>query len=506
MVFFRDIRLLSVAPALFAAFILNQFEAKAQDAVTIENADILAYDEARLGKVKRWIGNVRFRQGNTFFTCDSAYQNESNNTIDAFGRVFIQESDSITLSGKRLNYDGKTRHAKMYGNVVLSDRQMTLYTEEINYELDPRIGYYPDSGMIVNLDNRLSSKHGTYYAASRDFFFKRDVMITNPKYTIKSDTLRYETISGIAWLFGPTTITGDGIELYAEWGWYDTRNDYARFSTHARLRDTDKILHADRLIYTGKMGKDTALGNVWLQDTTNKIDLYGQQGTYNRLHNRARITVNPLAAINVDGDTLFVVSDTMQSNYDSMTQKREVFLFRKVRFFKQNLQGVCDSLYYNSLDSVLKMFSGPVLWSDSNQLSADTVMIYFSNGEMDRLLMRSNSFIVSRKDALRFNQVKGRETIGHFSNGELYEVFIDGNGESIYFVEEDSLTLLGMNRVTCGSIRMYLQDREITEIIFYEQPEGALTPLYLLEEPDMRLPGFAWRRDLRPAGKEVLRK
>ena len=59
----------------------------------------------------RLIGNVSFKHNNAIMTCDSAYHYTSENKMKAFGKIKINQGDSITLTGKNLTYFGSKNQA-----------------------------------------------------------------------------------------------------------------------------------------------------------------------------------------------------------------------------------------------------------------------------------------------------------------------------------------------------------------------------------------------------------
>ena len=77
-------------------------EAKRENKVTLvylEHSETLSFDEANLPETQVLRGNVRFRHDSALLYCDSAYFYEKRNSLDAFGRVRIEQGD--TLVGHR---------------------------------------------------------------------------------------------------------------------------------------------------------------------------------------------------------------------------------------------------------------------------------------------------------------------------------------------------------------------------------------------------------------------
>jgi len=206
-----------------------------------------------------------------------------------------------------------------------------------------------------------------------------------------------------------------------------------------------------------------------------------------------------------NGDTLYMHADTLRSFQDT-AGNRVMIAYFGVRIYRKDLQGVCDSLAYSFADSVIRLYTAPVIWSGENQLSADKMDLYAREGAMDHFEMSGNAMIVSRYDSIRYNQIKGKKMYGYFRDNELYRIDVNGNGESIYY-PEDQGRLIGMNRSECSNIIIFVENRKIKRIKLLKSPSGTLSPPPAGFTEDQRLKGFKWLSDLRPAGPyDVFRK
>jgi lipopolysaccharide assembly outer membrane protein LptD (OstA) len=205
-------------------------------------------------QIKKLKGNCRFKQDNVFMYCDSALLYEVLNKVDAFGKVRIQQGDSLNLYGDLMNYDGNSKIARFKNNVRVYHNEMVLTTNVLDYDTKNRVAIYPKGGKIVDKDNILTSELGYYYANTADAFFKKYVVLTNPKYVLNSDTLKYNTKSRIATFFGPTTIVSKEDYLYAEAGTYNTVTDIAQFTKNPLYRSGAQTLTGDFLYYDRTRG------------------------------------------------------------------------------------------------------------------------------------------------------------------------------------------------------------------------------------------------------------
>ena len=137
-----------------------------------------------LTELNMLIGNVLLKQGTTIFSCDSAVQNTTSNQIEAFGNVHINDADSVHTYSQYLKYLGNSRMAYLQKKVRLTDGKGTLTTEELEYDMNSRIGSYRNNGKVVNGTTVLTSKEGYYYADSKEAYFMQKVQLIDPDYTI----------------------------------------------------------------------------------------------------------------------------------------------------------------------------------------------------------------------------------------------------------------------------------------------------------------------------------
>ncbi len=213
----RALYFFSILFILTMSFSVN---AQKKTKIRIKKSDKLNYYTEKNMSVFK--GNVLLTHKDIKLYCDSAYQYDSNNIVKAYGKVHIIQADTINLWGDSLIYHGDTRLAEVRGNVKMTDPQITLTTNYLDYNANDNIGYYYYGGKIKDSLNILESKKGYYYANEQLLFFKHDVVVYTTDYNMYSDTLKYTTDTKIAFITSPTTIVGEKDSLYSENGWYNT--------------------------------------------------------------------------------------------------------------------------------------------------------------------------------------------------------------------------------------------------------------------------------------------
>lgn len=449
---------------------------------------------------QRIIGNVDLLHGEISMKCDSAHLFPDRNRVTAYSKIHIEQGDTLDIYGDHLEYDGATSIAVLTGNVELVDKETHLFTNIAVYDVNNEIASYNGGGRITNGDNNLSSIIGIYYVSQTLFHFKDSVKIVNPDYVMTADTMDYNTETETAFFTGPSEMEGDSIYLYSERGWYDTKNNMTRLWKNSYIDNKKQIISGDSLYYDDNTGYGQAFWNTTISDSTYNIIVKGNYAWYYKNPERFLVTDSAMF-IQVNGnDSLFLHADTISAItlYDTAgTGFRLMRAFYGCRIFSRDLQAKCDSLAYSFQDSVIRLYDRPVIWSEENQLTADSMAIFTKNRQADRMELYNSAFVVSQVDLMRFNQIKGRSLTGFFRNNELYKINIEGNGESVYYLV-DGDEIIGKNTTTCARIEISIEDGKITEIIEYQSPEGVIDPPSSSSAEYPRLPGFSWQNALRP--------
>ncbi len=483
----------------------------AQTKIEILHSNSLEFDANVPGSPKKLIGDVSLRQDNTILNCDSAYYYDEENKVKAFDNIHIIHDDTINLYGEYLIFQGDKRVINFEKNVKLEDPTTILETDFLDYYLKTSIASYTRGGFITNANNTLRSDIGNYHIKQKQLFFKSNVILINPKYQIYSDTLQYNIRNKTAYFFGPTDIKSKENYIYAENGYYNTETDIAKFSKNAYLRNEKQKLFGDSLYYDRNLGLGKAFENVQLIDSTEKIILTGHYGEYyENFPERALLTDSTIYIhYTAENDSLFMHSDTMKAEYNNDKKYKLIKSYYNTKFYRKDVQGVCDSLIYSFKDSTMHMFGEPIIWNKQNQLSAEEIIVHSKNNKINKAnllsLDKGKSFMIEQIDSIRFNQVKGKNVIGYFKNEELNIVDVIGNAESIYFLAEEN-ELLGFNKIECSDMKMRFNNGEIEKIIFYKQPTGTLFPVKDGLQNNTKIIGFKWQIEKRPKNKNDIFK
>ena len=469
--------------------------------VYLEHANTLSFDQAQNPDAQVLVGEVCFRHDSSYMYCDSAYFFEKSNSLEAFSHVRMEQGDTLFVYGDYLHYNGDTQIAHLRDNVRMENGQVTLFTDSLNYERISNIGYYFEGGMIVDSLNQLSSFYGQYSPATKLAIFNDSVRLENPDFTLYSDTLHYQTDTKLATILGPSVIVSDSGTVRTSLGWYDTEQNKALLLDRSTIESGNRILSGDSIAYDRNSGFGEVFGNMCLQDTLQQVMLEGQYGFYNEKTEYAFATDSARFLEYSQGDTLYLHADTLQmETVDPDT--REVKAFHGVRFFRTDLQGVCDSMLFNTRDSVLYLFTEPVVWNEQYQLYGDTILIYLNDSTIDFAHVRQFAFAIQQVDSVSFNQLKGTDLKAYFDGKSVRQIDVSGNAESIFYPLENDGSMVGMNQTQSGYLSIWVKENKLERLKIWPNPEGTMTPIPDLRPEQKLLKDFYWFDYLRPQDKD----
>lgn len=557
--------------------------------VDILNADRFSFKKIdSVTEFQTMAGNVRLKQGNTYFSADSAAINRRTKVLEAFGNIHINDNDSVHTYSQYLLYYADKRIAILKKKVKLTDNTSQLFTEELEYDLNQKIGIYRNGGRVVNKTSVLTSREATYYADLKDVYFKQNVKLKDPAYDLETDSLLYNTNTQLATFISRTVIKDSTRNIVTSDGYYDMKNKNAFFGKRPVIKDGAVTIIANEVETDDVTGISKLIGSAVFKDTAQGISILANYIESDKSKGSFFATENPLMILKQDEDSIYVTGDTLFSGIlekpvDSVIKKepgsliaanvqdssikvstglaanirdsvssdstavavnlndsaivdstgnetvqnevvakdtlkgknvvdlnkndsayRYFQVYRNVRIFSDSLQAVCDSLYYNGIDSVFQLFKDPIVWASGSQVTGDTILLYTKDKKADRMLVYENGLLVNKTGENMYNQIRGNRINGTFVDGNIDNMRAKGNAESIYYAKDEEENLVGINRASGDIIDMRFRNKELYEVVFISEVKGTMYPVRQMPESEKSLRGFKWQEEKRPKTKYEL--
>jgi lipopolysaccharide export system protein LptA len=448
------------------------------------------------------LGNVFVEHEGATLRCDKAYIYQDTKFIKAMGNVVVNQGDTIFQYSKYTDYDGINKIATSWGDVVLIDPQMELRTDTLRFDRVNQHLFYKSGGTIKDTTNVLKSKIGNYYLQTNKFQAVTNVTVTNPDSELVSNHLDYFTDTGIAELFGPSTITSAQNSIYTEDGHYNSKTNISYFLKNSKIFYDERTIEGDSLYYNKGIDFASATGNIKVIDTINDTTIKGGYAEFYKLKDSVFITDKAVAISKMENDSIYIHGNILLVT--GKTEERVIRAFNFVKFYKSNLQGKCDSLVTSEKTGLTEMIRNPILWAEGNQITGDTIHLISNvkTEQLDSLKILTNGFMI-QKDSAGYSQMKGKNMYGKFKDNALNTLDVVGNSEVIFYGRDEKQKLIGITKMQASkNIFIILEDNEISSIEFFVMPDGNTYPPSELPDSERLLKGFDWREDERPLTKD----
>ena len=336
-------------------------------------------------------GDVKLRQGTALFYCDSCVINSRTNIFEAWGKVHINDSDTAHIYANHLRYLSKSRLAYLDGKVKLTDGKATLTTPDLEYDMETNLGTYKNGGKVVNKKSVLTSQEGYYYADLKDVYFKKNVLLKDPAYTIDTDSLLYNTTTQSTRFISRTTIKdSSGRIIKTREGYYNQQTGKAEFGQRPEIIDGNRFITGNRIAFDDSTGMYQAEGNAVVRDTAQGTTIIGGLIYQNRKTEAVLATRKPLMIIKQQEDSIYITADTLFSA--RLTD----------RFGKTSLE--IDTIKGTNVVAINEKDSIGITTVDTNLTAAITDTLIRMDSVMKNMTVEKKLTVTDRKDSIKNNR------------------------------------------------------------------------------------------------------
>ena len=482
--------------------------AEGESRIFLLHSDKLFHDTHIDAKAQILVGNVQFRHDDVLMWCDSAMYYQESNSLNAFGNVRMNQGDTLILNGDVLYYDGQSKLARVRDNVVLVHGKTTLYTDSLDYDRLYNVGYFFEGGRLLTEENEMTSDWGEYRPETKLAIFNYNVHLVSPPPPQKSrtvlltDTLYYYTTTSLANARGPSTIDDGGCHIYTEMGYVSSTNNDLILLDRSEMSNNGKKIIGDSIVWNSVDSIGEVFGDVVFTDLINKNCMTGNYCYYNEKTGYSLSTDSACIKDFSQGrDTMYMHADsikmyTFYNNTDS--SYRTMHAYNHVRMYREDIQGVCDSLVYLTNDSVMILYKDPIIWTGVQQLLGEEIQAFMNDSTIDSVYVLRQTLSCERIDSLHYNQISGHEMHSYLENGDLKMTHVTGNVIVNYFpFDEDSL-MVAMNHIESTEMKMYMGENKRMRKIWMPSANGTFYPIPMIPSNMRFLENFHWFDYIRP--------
>lgn len=459
-----------------------------------------------------------------------------NTKVATYNTKATLDNGQSQLTSKRGQYNVSTSQAFFKEQVLVVDKDFDMKTDTLNFDAKNNIATFLAPTLIYLRDTaQFYTEKGFYDMQNDKAEFTQTPQYQKKNQIATADTMLYDGKTTIITLKGKAFTKDSAREATANTIRYNRRTEESQLEGQAHYVDEKQNIISDTIIYQPKTktyatrgrskivneaqileadlvdfdSKDSvgiAVGNVFWQDTASKTTLRCAKMQYDQRKDFIKAGGGrPILSSLVENDTLWLRADTIITFKQKQTDTaRSLIAYYKVRMYKKNFQSVCDSLFYSEQDSIFRLFKDPIVWSDTSQLTGDTMRIMMKNKKIDRVFLKNNAFILNSTDENFYNQIKGREITAEFDGDDLRRMFVEGNAESVYYVLDDANAYTSVNKMICSRMLVLFGDNKVDGIKFYTKPTATMFPMKQADHEGLKMKGFRWEKKRRPKSQSDL--
>ena len=430
-------------------------------------------------------------------------------SVRVVGNAFNLQADSIL-------YNTKTKTVDFLSPTLIKHEVNRIYCEGGFYQVEEGKAVLTKNPQYVGED--LSAEATTIKYDEREGLVElvEDARLLDSLSLMKAEVINYFEESEQLLLIEDVSYQKEDVVVYGDTALYYREEDkYELFGTSNLNDGSFQVFAEEKILFNNETGSGVANGHVVLRDTSNNTSIFCDS---TRIKNSGDDLVclgspfgRPYSLMeSEDGDSLFMVSDTLlfETVKDSIVTdsviSRKMKCFSDVRIYGNSIQAVCDSLDYAELDSIFTLYGDPVAWSDSSQFSSMYMQVQMANDAVDRMILSNKAFVINSTDLIFFNQMKGRRIDVIFKADTINHLTVNGNVESIYFIQDEEDAYVGMNKMLSANMKMFLSENKVKRLTFFQQPDGSTIPMTQVGSNPEKLSDFNWDLTYRPTSFKTL--
>jgi len=417
---------------------------------------------------------------------------------------------SFNLWTDTLEYNLKTEKARFFGPTRIDQKEAQLYCESGSYDIADKAARLEKHAQYKS-DSLIASADVLFYdGQSKEVVLQENAKFKKGSSYGESIQIVYNEDTQISVLTGEAYFVSEDRRIRADVIEHNGVDD--SFSTRGQMSlvEDNQTLTARRFFSEPGSDVKIATGEVLWIDTEEQITLEGDSLFIIESNNAVEaVGDNQRPLLNkVNGNDTIWLSAMLISAFDeedSLGIKNVFEAKNDVRLLSDDFQSTSNYLEYDSRDSVMSLIDSPLLWVDSTQFSADTILVNMVNDEPSILYLIGNALIISESYPTVFDQIKGKNVTAWLAEGSLDSMLVEGNAESIYFMKDDADAFIGADKTECSAIKFFFADGELKKIQSVIKPTSTFLPMQGIHLQELVLSGFAWHIKKRPLNLNDLR-
>ena len=526
-----------------------------QDRTRLSSGSLQYVVDDDLAKFRGGLVQLEDKDKNTLRTRYLDYNTKDSVAIFQNG-ASMRDKDGQVIESLYGSYDSKASLFVFNDQVNMYMDTTFVKTSRLEYRSDINTAYFGYGTDMWQDDNMLSANDGWYDRDKELFFFRRNVHLLTKDQETWSDTLYYHRKLNDVEMRGKVELMDTTRNVFALAG----RVEYTDSLSRVKMTVTPAVMSIDQDKKTARQdtvwfGADTILyrgikrhlvDSLWKVDAEKRLgDLTGDPvSEYRRKAaeaaakaaaeaeknnpgrgpggglDRGKVT-KPAGLPNRSGEPENPPTDPPEDPQDTdpadmlpppdtladepaavdTTQLSFIWATSRVKLFRRDMQMSCDSLVYYDLDSLVRLYRDPLVFSDGNrQYAADSIYLVIKDRKADRARLMSNAFITTQEDTICYDQIKGAEMMAYFDTTRTLRRFDALGGATALFFLTENDALATVNKVESKMLYALFDQGNLDKIYYFDNAKNDAYPVVQLPADERYMKGFRWEPERRPNG------
>jgi len=258
---------------------------------------------------------------------------------------------------------------------------------------------------------------------------------------------------------------------------YHTNERLAFCYNYVRIKTETDSVYCEYLKYNFKTDEAEAKKNVYILNTENDVQIWGEYGIYNPnlMHSRIRDNARFTKVDTSSRDTLNITAVRLE--YFGGEDKRAVAV-HNVTILQGALKAICDSAVYHTATEQVSLFDSPFAWYENNKLSGKFIQAKFDSLKLQEIIVNEDAKAISLVDSIskKENILTGQKIHFTIENNKPKLVTAIDNATSIYYLQTENKEDQGCNYATSDTIQVYFAEGKLDSIAIRGGSEGIYYP------------------------------
>ncbi len=531
-----------------------------QDRTRLSSGSLQYVVDDDLAKFRGGLVQLEDKDKNTLRTRYLDYNTKDSVAIFQNG-ASMRDKDGQVIESLYGSYDSKARLFVFNDQVNMYMDTTFIKTSRLEYRSDINTAYFGYGTDMWQDDNMLSANDGWYDREKELFFFRRNVHLLTKDQEAWSDTLYYHRKLNDVEMRGAVELMDTTRNVFGLAG----RVEYMDSLSRVKMTVTPAVMSidedqktsrrdtvwfgADTIVYRGI--KRHLVDSLWKVDAEKRLsDLSGdpvteyrrkaaeeaakaaeeaakknpnaqagrdrgpgglskspgtkaQGGPANKPAEEKKPDIPATPPVDTTGAQPPLPVDSLAAAPPPVdtTQLSFIWATHRVKLFRSDMQMSCDSLVYNDLDSLVRLYRDPLVFSDGNrQYAADSIYLVIKDRKADRARLMSNAFITTQEDTLCYDQIKGAEMMAYFDTTRTLRRFDALGGATALFFLTENDALATVNKVESKMLYALFDQGNLDKIYYFDEAKNDAYPVVQLPKDERYMKGFRWEPQRQPKG------